>query len=580
MALKQLELHNFRGKENLILQFGMKNRLIGENGVGKTTVREAITFGFLGTDSEGNRNPRHLITTGQSSAKVIVTTDKAEISRTLSAKGNGTLKLIRQGVPTTLTQSQLEQMLGSTDLFLSALIPGHFMKAGSEKQHKVISEVQPKVDREKLLFEISGLTLTPEEVIRYGATNTKRRPDLIASAISVDRREVEKSIERVTGERDGLSSITVAPKPEKPPEVARYDQLGAIKKYWAKYEMDLARYEGLLRSASQAQLENEKRATRRKEIERDLEAISYVEVPQDPGFEANYTALRSKLHAVPQKPALGNIVSSDHCPECGQTVGIKHRDHIKKLNLEAMGKHEKAVQIAQDHNAVIQKQIEEQQVLERQYNNDVREAQQVNTSAKARKQALEMELGRLPEVSAGMDVVSGPIPPAEPFDEAEYEKCSKVVNGYKVALTEHEYTVRQVASSQKRLQEISENLDQLHPAVERLRKLEDGFKEIPRKELELQSKAFNFPGLDVVISDRVEISMGGIPYSMLSTGQRMKSDVVIALQFNSLMKYPINMVFLDNADLVDQVVFPENIQWFTAEVVQGQTQLKIERNDT
>lgn len=573
MALRTLNLENFRGMKSLEIQFHPSGNLVtGQNEVGKTTIREAICFAFTGTDSVGNRRPRHLITNGESGLKATLTTDKATFVRTLTDKGNGTLKLVRNGVPTTLTQSQLEGMLGSSDLFLSAFIPGYFLELPAEKQHAVLAEVQPKVDRLGLLESVSGLTLSPEEKIRYNPT--ARRPDVVATYVAQDRREVEGAMDRLRGEQDSLLSVVIPEKPREPVERARLVLLSGLKQRWDRYTADLDRAQEVEAQTARIRERNAERAKRRRALEGEQALLKEITPPKDPGFGANYDYLRTQLKTIPSKPALGTVVESDNCPTCGQTVGLKHREHVRSKNEEVMARWEKEQQEVLAHNQKINEQFEEMRQSEAAFRSEVAKIEEENRKVRARKHAIALELERLRDETP-QEAQILPEHPGEDYNPEEYARCEQVVTEYNRKVTEYEYAIRQKERSATRLSEISAQLEKLGSQVARLYHLEKALKALPAEEAK-HSVGFEVEDLEINVGEKVEVLVKGIPYPLLSRGRRAKTGIQICLKIGSMMKSPIRMVFLDDADLVDEISFPEGIQWFAAKVVPGQKEVAVQ----
>lgn len=573
MALRSLILENFRGKKSLEVQFHPKGNLVtGQNEVGKTTIREGICFAFTGTDSVGNRRPRHLISVGETGLKTTLTTDKATFVRTLTDKGNGTLKLLRNGVPTTITQSQLEAMLGSSDLFLSAFIPGYFLELPAERQLAVLSEVQPKVDRIALLESISGLVLSSEEKIRYNPT--ARRPDVVATYVAQDRREVEGTMDRLRGERDGLLSVVVPPKPETPVEGARLALLSSLKRRWDRYTADLDRAQELEAQAARIRERNAERSKRRRALEGELALLKEVPLPKDPGFDANLDHLQGELRVVPPKPALGTVVETDHCPTCGQAVGLKHREGVKSKNEEVMACWEREQQEVLAHNQRVNEEIAQVKRDAAQFRSDVNRIEEENRKIRSRKHAITLELERLRD-EVIPDTLIAPDCPEEEYNPEEYARCEQIVTEYNRKVTEHEYALRQKERSETRVAEIQTQLEKLGAQVARLYQLEKTLKALPAEEAK-QTAGFDIDGLEIQVGERVEVSVHGIPYPLLSRGRKAKTNIKISLKLGSMMKSPIRMVFLDDADLVDELSFPDGIQWFAAKVVLGQKEVAVQ----
>jgi hypothetical protein len=172
-----LSLEDFRGKTTTYT-FGRVNNLYGRNEAGKSSVREAIAFLFTGADSAGNRAPVHLISWGSEVTKVSVQTEKASIQRTLTRKKNSSIRLVRGDVPLSLTQAQIEELLGcSADLFLSVFSPGYFWTMPIGRQQAVLSEVMPPFDAAQYVAEATGMPLSEDEALKYGFV--RKRPDLV-----------------------------------------------------------------------------------------------------------------------------------------------------------------------------------------------------------------------------------------------------------------------------------------------------------------------------------------------------------------------------------------------------------------
>lgn len=571
MALKEIDLQQFRGRESLKLPLGPTNRISGMNGVGKTTIREAICFAFTGTDSAGNRNPQHLISRGQDGTKVEVMTDKSTISRSLSRKGNGTLKVIKNGVPTTYTQTQLEAMIGSTDLFLSAFIPGFFLKLTTERQHKVISEVLAKINREEILEELAGIKLTSEEKLRYSLA---RRADLVASQVAGDRREVEKTIFQLQGERTGLQSIKPVAEPQAPSEIASMSRLEALKDRWTAYERAIQTYNQTSIHYSVMQQRNKELDSRRDALKKELAVLVEAPLPKLEIQNEQITALRDQIKLYPAKPAAGTVVELDNCPTCGQAVGIKHREGVKAKNQAALDQHEKVCAELKAFNTELNSKIEALTWDMKRQNDVFQKTIEENKRITARKHAIELELAKLRE-EALPQVGDQPVAPDEVFDQAEYNRASQIVSDYNRSKHNYEYVQSQLKQSSARVKEIEDQIAEMQKAVTRLSSIEEALKSLPKEELRRQASFLQIDGVTFEIGESIQVLAEGTPYELLSAGQTMKTDVKVCLKLNSLMPRPINMVFLDNADLVDQMNWPESIQWFAAHVVAGQKEMVV-----
>ena len=156
--IKQLEFINFGG-HTARYTFGPKKNLIkGKNEAGKSSIAKAIAFNMMGVDTEGSKNPDHLISVGSDSTEVSLTTAKATIKRTKKRGGVSNIKLLREGIPAiSMNQTELMGQINlSLDVFMSSWLAGYFMKLKADARLKVLGEIA-NLNRKELL-----LSLLPE----------------------------------------------------------------------------------------------------------------------------------------------------------------------------------------------------------------------------------------------------------------------------------------------------------------------------------------------------------------------------------------------------------------------------------
>jgi hypothetical protein len=61
-------------------------------------------------------------------------------------------------------------------------------------------------------------------------------------------------------------------------------------------------------------------------------------------------------------------------------------------------------------------------------------------------------------------------------------------------------------------------------------------------------------GYRIETGERVSISReDGFPYHLMSTGQRYTADIHLSLKLDSLLRRPVGALFLDDADLLDDI---------------------------
>lgn len=569
--IKSIALKNFRDKAEEVYNFGQGNTLIGANGAGKTTLREAVCFVFTGTDSGGIKNPKHLIKNGEKKTEVTVTTDKAQLFRSLTQKGSANLKLTKNDVTNTLNQTQLEGMLGSSDLFLSCFIPGKFMELATDKQLAVVREVQPKIDRYELFTEIAKLSLTEEEKSLY---NLNRRADLVATAVAQNRREVEKKIHTLNGEINTLSNIPQMDEPTKPEAVAMLPVHESLERQWEDYTKELSNYTEVSTRGERISKENAIKLKRKKDIENEIKKFKYLKVPTVPNFGERWEELTKSIRAVPPKPALATIIDADNCPTCGQTVGLKHRDGMKEKNRLLMESYEQEKISVMKFNETVQEELDKITKAQDEARAEKKKVEDANEEVRRHQHALEVELASLVMAESPEIPNQKPQPPEKEYNRVAHEKAKVEDAEYQKNRTNYDYIQKQLEHAEEQINEKKALIVKISKYRERLTKIEDVLKILPTEELKLQTKALEMKSVRMEVTDRISVFRHDIPYHMLSTGQRMKADVEICERLNAL-KGTINMVFLDNADLVDTLEFARPIQWFAAKVDPGITQVEV-----
>jgi len=572
MALKQLILENFREKDNRTYELLHKNMIRGKNGSGKSTLKEAICFALCGTDSLGTRSPRHLIREGEKQTKVTLVTDKAEISRTLSQKGNGTLRVKRQGVSSEFTQTQFEGMVGSVDLFLCAFIPGHFQGLPVERQHKVISEVQPKIDRAGLFAELSGFELSPEEKLKY---SLNRRTDLVINVVAQDRRTAENDANQIMGKIDQIKSLQPVEKPPECSEIGIVSRQEYAKKLWEDYESDTRYFEQQDSHRAKIESDNAEKGKRRVELDEKLGTLVTIEEFVPDSYDEEIGKLKVQVQLEPLKPALLATVDSDHCHTCGQAVGLKHREQVTSNNDAIMASHNEEVARAKETNDKIRDALAKCYAKKDEQDGDLKKIREENAKIMAIRNQLTSEISSLEP----MPMPDGFTPVNKPdveYDAEEHRKAQTVVEEYKQAMMKHQYFEELRASSEERLQSLEGDLKNIGDYVGRMRAIESTLKILPQEELKRQSVVFDMPTLQFEIGKEIEVFRDGTAYKLLSTGERMKADVEISVKFNQLMPKPVNVVFVDNVDLLDDLQIPiDTIQVFVAKVDTGIEEAQI-----
>ena len=545
---------NFRG-HNGSCDVGLITRITGKNRTGKTNLREVICFGFMGTDSAGNRAPVHLITDGQDKLEVLITTEKAVISRTLNRKSkSGTLKLRKGELDTPVTQSQMESMVAPRDVFLSVFVPGFFLSSAMTpaRRHAVLRELLPKVNRMELLEDCLGGPITPNEELAV-RDRLDGRADLAAQVFTSNRRQWEKDLARNEGSLRELRGLAPVPaKPEQPFDTHFRNARSENKKLWASYRQRLAAWQERKHQADRVLEENGRIGEQRKDLEAELNGMVEGALPEIPDRTKEIAGLVAALKPLPPEPSFQGLPGSPACPTCGQTVGKKHTERVAAQNQKLKEDYYAKAQEINDHNAGVEKKHDDLTEVIRLEKEKLRKAEEHNRRIRHQRQTIEARLSALNPRDLPV-VGDEPVPPTEAqISEEENQRFEEESQKYTRALAVYEEAVRQHESAGERVGQLEQQNTSLRSGIERCRQLESCILALPQKELELQREYLEMTYYRITVDDDVRFTAeDGRPLGMMSQGESMKACNALSLKLNSLMARPLNMMFVDNAESID-----------------------------
>ncbi|WP_264737278.1 AAA family ATPase [Cytobacillus firmus] len=154
-----LNLENFKSHQDLAVNFGEVTKITGDNAKGKSSIQEAITFLFYGTDPLGSKLDPTPITYGAEETKV---------SLLLSIDGKNLLlgRALKKGkaqyyineVPSKAGDfNELVEKLFDKDLFLSLFNPNYFFSLHWEKQRAMVLQYVTAPANKEVLKELPEL---------------------------------------------------------------------------------------------------------------------------------------------------------------------------------------------------------------------------------------------------------------------------------------------------------------------------------------------------------------------------------------------------------------------------------------
>jgi hypothetical protein len=572
--IKTVSMNYFRGHCR-VLEFGPNiNIICGPNESGKSTVKEAFAFVWYGTDSNGN-SPDHLITKGQDKTEVSVTTQHATITRTKARGKTSVIKFARGALPpVSMNQTELEALLKlKLDTFMCCWNAGYFMSLKDVKQLAVLGELAA-VDRRALLQSmLPAGTQIPAKVKLVS-------PKIDADAIAGERRQlqnVKASDEGALSQvRAQLSQLTAQDDVDTESYSGALNDLNAqlaahdfYRQALAKYQTDAMRFGESLnrRGAIEAGILASKVPP--PEQFKFMEDTIAQLTKKEGDVRAATVTLGKKLKPVPfppKKPAAPKAGSK--CDACGQTVGEDHVNHIMgSYEKELLAYNKEAREIAtfnEKVNATIKMGLDEAQGIMVDLTNLKSEHKQLTLS----KANVEANLVKLQRELVEIQKIKEPAAPEKPPGD------EKTLRQQQLDISTALNVAQRQATQLGQMREQESLLVSAIAVKERqcadYGALEQALKDLPKVETRKILETLQVEGVDVELVDgSLAISAGGIPYSSLSSGRKMKSDMsfCVSLRKAAGARAP-SWLFVDDTELMDQwrYLVPADLQTFVAKV--------------
>ncbi|MBQ9719967.1 MAG: hypothetical protein IJV64_04650 [Oscillospiraceae bacterium] len=183
-------------EEAMTAQFGTQTIITGGNGRGKSSVADAIAFAITGKPFFGEAGIDRLYTDGSKDLTVTLNfTDEGGAAHQLTrTRRNDRVTIICDGRE--LRQSDLTEMFGEKDVFLSIFNPLYFIEALGDDGRKLLERYLPSIPHETVLSMLSKSvqeTLKNEEILSPDTYLKKRREEA---------RELEETVIYLTGQKD------------------------------------------------------------------------------------------------------------------------------------------------------------------------------------------------------------------------------------------------------------------------------------------------------------------------------------------------------------------------------------------
>ena len=176
------------------------NFVLGDNGMGKSSIAEAIAFAFMGTGFFGEKTLDRLHN-GEAKevfVSVRLADESGEVHELTKTRKNNAIGITYDGY--TIRQTDLYNLFGGKDLFLSMLNPLYFIETLGTEGRNLLEKFLPVVSHEAVLHELT------EEVRESLKDENILSPETYLKNRRAEIRELEEDVIYMQGQADLLES--------------------------------------------------------------------------------------------------------------------------------------------------------------------------------------------------------------------------------------------------------------------------------------------------------------------------------------------------------------------------------------
>jgi DNA repair exonuclease SbcCD ATPase subunit len=218
--INSLTVEGFKNfTERKTFDFGDVNYITGHNGLGKTTIADAIAYAIAGVPFSGEQSLDRLYTMGTRDMRVelSITADGA-VHTLIRERVNDGTAITWDGAR--IRQSDMVSMFGEKDVFLSVLNPLYFIEVLGDKGRNLLERCLPSVSHGDVMERLS-------DKVREVLKDARAMPsDTYLEKLRADIRELESGIVYTEGQRDMLALQSMEAKSkltDKQTEIAALD---------------------------------------------------------------------------------------------------------------------------------------------------------------------------------------------------------------------------------------------------------------------------------------------------------------------------------------------------------------------
>ncbi|ERM91236.1 hypothetical protein O163_11430 [Caldanaerobacter subterraneus subsp. yonseiensis KB-1] len=545
MIIKSITLKNFKSHKNTSINFDNKHTIIyGDNGIGKTSIGEAITWCLTGANLFATENVTNkLVTIGKNEMSVTLVVEKDgkeyEIKR---AKKKNEIEITINGIKSTQMDIYI-QLIQDKDIFFTIFNPLYFTTLAPRDAKAVLYKVLPEVSDEEVFKEL------PQEIAEKLKRNNFTNPNTFIER----QREILKDLEEGLLKSEGNIEVYRQILNAKIPEMKTFN-------------------EAKLKELEAQLLELQK--NQNVEIEKELAVLKEqyknppIEKPQLKDTSVLQKAREELLQEYKNVQQQIKNLTPQYitCSKCGNKIDITQKEK-QHLLLKLQEIKEKGTKVSAELKAT----VEENEKLKKEYEEKI-EKYKKTVLAKIKK--LEAALNtntnkeKIQQIMQQIESLR--------FEEKEVISHNEAV---KALLMQKEEAKKNIREVEKEINAVKEQINEAKTLIEYA-------KAFNAKKLELEAakinKYLNKVSLQLwkivqstgEVKDDFKILYDGKEFGILSYSERIKAGLEIANLIMGLtdIKFPI---FIDNAESITAYTVP-NTQILEARVKEGVKAIEVD----
>lgn len=556
LILNKIAITGFRGyKEIVEYNLGYRTLVQGDNGLGKSTIKEAFVWCLTGCDSSGNEKATTKLVNDSKPKYTEVAIDLTldEEPQTIIRRKKGSTNTLYWNEKKVNTSDIAREIFQNKNVFLSIVNPYYFPSLAPKDAKALLSDVLKPVSREEIFKELG------DYLKKVMLDNGFRIPETFLSDCRDNLKEQEQNITYLEGKIDGLKLQDV-------PEKLTFDkqeELDSLKKELSNVQAPTY----LNAQLKELDMEEKSAVSEFKSVSyQPLKDITVLKKQREM-YLSDYKSKKSKLDGLES-----NYVECQNCHcKVDTTNEIRSSLNSDIREITARGK-EVAEEIKKDET----------------YNQEVNEK-----NIKIREQKKQELDEKLAEINTRREEIKLKVQK----QEEEYEKATVSLQDKINALEEEKKQIdiqnklaenieTNNASIKKTLKECEEGVQNSKNKIAQLKLAIDAGKQYNSIKLKKQAEqieqhldkvTIQFEKLtkDGEIKDKFEVLYDGKEFGKLSGSERIKAGLEVSNLLMNVSKMQIP-VFVDDAESINNI--PElNTQMIVIKVTEDkEIKVKVE----